>query len=92
MKEFLEYKDYLGSVHFNADDEILYGKIECIDDLISFEGKTVHEIKTAFIEAVEDYIELCKETEKPAEKSYKESFNVRISPAIRKQAKQQAVE
>lgn len=36
MKDFLEYKDYLGSVHFNADDEIFYGKIECIDDLISF--------------------------------------------------------
>ena len=54
MKDFLEYKDYLGSVHFNADDEIFYGKIECIDDLISFEGNTVNELKTAFIELIRD--------------------------------------
>ena len=27
MKDFLEYKDYLGSVHFNADDEIFYGNV-----------------------------------------------------------------
>ena len=91
MKDFLEYKDYLGSVHFNAYDEIFYGKIECIDDLISFESNTVNELKTAFIEAVEDYIELCKEAEKPAEKSYKGSFNIRISPAIHKKAKRQAI-
>ena len=91
MKEFLEYKDYLGSVHFNVDDEIFYGKIECIDDLISFEGNTVNNLKTAFIEAVEDYIELCKEAGKPAEKSYKGSFNIRISPAIHKKAKRQAI-
>lgn len=91
MKDFLEYKDYLGSVHFNADDEIFYGKIECIDDLISFEGNTVNELKAAFIEAVEDYIELCKEAGKPAEKSHKGSFNIRISPAIHKKAKRQAI-
>ena len=87
MKDVLQYKDYLGSVHFNADDEIFYGKIECIDDLISFEGATVDELKTAFIDAVEDYIDLCK----PNEKSYKGSFNIRISPAVHKQAKRLAV-
>ena len=91
MKNLLQYKDYLGSVHFNADDEIFYGKIECIDDLISFEGTTVDELKTAFIEAVEDYIDLCKIPGKPNEKSYKGSFNIRISPAVHKQAKRLAV-
>ena len=91
MKDVLQYKDYLGSVHFNADDEIFYGKIECIDDLISFEGATVDELKTAFIDAVEDYIDLCKAAGKPNEKSYKGSFNIRISPAVHKQAKRLAV-
>jgi predicted HicB family RNase H-like nuclease len=91
MKDVLAYKDYIGSVHFNADDEVFFGKIEGIDDLVSFEGKSVVELKTAFQEAVDDYIELCKENGKKTEKSYKGSFNVRIAPDLHKKAKRLAL-
>ncbi|QTQ16466.1 type II toxin-antitoxin system HicB family antitoxin [Treponema parvum] len=87
MKDILQYKGFIGSVHFNADDEIFFGKIEGIDDLVSFEGNTVSELKQAFEEAVNDYVILCKEHGKKIEKSYKGSFNVRISPDIHKKAK-----
>ena len=87
MKDILTYRDYIGSVHFNAEDEIFFGKIEGIEDLISFEGSSVNELKKAFKEAVEDYIILCKEAGKNMEKSYKGSFNVRIPPEIHKRAK-----
>lgn len=40
----LKHKDFIGSVHFNADDEIFYGKIEGINDFISLEGKSVKEL------------------------------------------------
>ena len=56
MKDILQYKDFIGSVHFNADDEIFFGKIEGVDDLVSFEGNTVSELKQAFEEAVDDYL------------------------------------
>jgi len=87
MKDIVQYKDFIGSVHFNADDEIFFGKIEGVDDLISFEGNTVSELKQAFEEAVDDYVVLCKEHGKKIEKSYKGSFNVRIPPEIHKKAK-----
>jgi predicted HicB family RNase H-like nuclease len=91
MKDFLLYKDYIGSVHFNADDELFYGKIEGIDDLVSFEGSNVAELKNAFEEAVEDYIKICKESGRNNEKSYKGSFNVRIPPDVHKKAKRLAL-
>lgn len=91
MKDFLMYKEYIASVHFNADDEIFFGKIEGIDDLVSFEGESVSELKKAFEEAVEDYVALCKSTGKPNEKSYKGSFSIRISPEIHKKAKRMAI-
>ena len=91
MKDILQYKDYVGSVHFNAEDEIFYGKIEGIDDLISFEGNTVIDLKKAFEEAVNDYFIICKESGKKIEKSYKGSFNIRIAPEIHKKAKLLAV-
>ena len=89
MKDFLEYKDYLGSVHFNADDEIFYGKIECIDDLISFEGNTVNNLKTAFSEAASktfdaitrlDAIDAAEGTKKNEQKNTKsERREIKIS-------------
>ena len=91
MKDFLIYKDFIGSVHFNADDEIFFGKIEGIEDLISFEGQSVSELKSAFEEAVDDFINICKQNGKDFEKSYKGSFNVRISPEIHKKAKRLAI-
>ena len=38
MKDVLTYKDFVGSVHYSTDDEIFFGKIEGIDDLVTFEG------------------------------------------------------
>ena len=85
------YKDYIGSVHYSADDEIFFGKIEGINDSISFEGSSVSELKAAFEEAVEDYIELCQLNGKEPEKTYKGSFNIRIRPELHKQAAQKAL-
>ena len=38
MKDVMQYKNFIGSVHFSASDEIFYGKIEGINDLVTFEG------------------------------------------------------
>ena len=60
MKDVLFFKEYIGSVNYSTEDEIFYGKIEGINDLISFEGGSVAELKAAFEDAVLDYTELCK--------------------------------
>lgn len=91
MKDVILHKNFIGSVHFNAEDEIFFGKIEGIEDLISFEGNSVSELKSSFEAAVEDYIQICKESGKKNDKSYKGSFNVRIAPDIHKKAKRLAL-
>ena len=91
MKDLLVYKDFMGSVHFSAEDEIFFGKIEGIEDLVSFEGKSVKEIKKTFEEAVDDYIEICKGNGKDLEKSYKGSFNIRMPPELHRRVKRLAL-
>ena len=86
MTDKLKYKDFIGSVHFSADDEVFFGKIEGVNDLVTFEGTTVAKLKKSFREAVEDYLELCKETGKEIFKSFKGSFNVRINPELHSKA------
>jgi predicted HicB family RNase H-like nuclease len=91
MKDLLIYKDYVASVHYSPEDEVFYGQIEGINDLISFEGKSVSELKAAFAEAIDDYLETCRINGRSPEKKYKGSFNVRISPKLHKLAAQQAL-
>ncbi len=85
-RDFLEYKEFTGSVHFSTEDEVFFGKIEGIPDLVSFEGSTVRELKKAFEEAVNQYIDICNEQNKPVMKTLKGSFNVRIDPGLHRKA------
>lgn len=64
MNDILQYKGYYASVNFSAEDEVFFGKILGIDDLVNFEGASVKELKKAFHEAVEDYLETCKKMDK----------------------------
>lgn len=86
MKNTLNYKGFFASVSFIEEDNILFGKIEGINDLIMFEGSSVTELKAMFREAVNEYIEDCKHYNKPLLKSFKGSFNVRVKPDIHQKA------
>jgi predicted HicB family RNase H-like nuclease len=86
MNEVLSYKEYIASIHFSSEDEVFYGKILGINDVVIFEGQTVKELKKSFKDAVEDYIATCIAERKEPEKTYKGSFNVRISPATHRKA------
>jgi len=78
LKNYLEYKNYIGTVNYANEDNIFYGKIEGINDLISFEGASVIDLKKGFEDAVTDYLESCKEIGKEPNKTYKGVFNVRV--------------
>jgi predicted HicB family RNase H-like nuclease len=90
MKDVIEYKEFIGSVRFSADDEVFHGKIEGIDDLVSYEGTTVVELKKNFCRAVDDYIVLCGVAGKKPVKSCKGTFNVRIPADLHQAAVRKA--
>ncbi len=91
MTDKLRYKEFIGSVHFSSEDEVFYGRIEGINDLVTFEGSTVNRLIKAFREAVEDYLNLCTETGKEVFKSFKGSFNVRLNPELHSKAFEHAI-
>ena len=86
MANYLTYKGYVGTVEYSTEDDVFCGKIFGINDLVNFEGESVSEIKKAFEEAVDDYIETCKAIGKSPEKIFKGSFNVRVPSTIHKNA------
>ncbi len=84
MVDFLKYKDYTATVHYSAGDEVFFGKVIGINDLITFEGTSVAELKAAFEEAITDYLETCADLGKSPDKTYKGVFNVRVPPTLHK--------
>ncbi len=82
MKNVLKYKKFLAHVQYSTEDDVFFGKIDGINDLVTFEGTNTVELKSAFHEAVDDYIILCQEHSKDIFKSYKGSFNIRVSPEL----------
>ncbi|SFG87391.1 type II toxin-antitoxin system HicB family antitoxin [Pontibacter chinhatensis] len=92
MSNTIKYKDYIGSVEYSAEDRVFFGKVEFINDLVTFEGTTVEELEAAFQEAVEDYLEMCREIGKQPEKAFKGTFNVRMQPELHKQAARVSIE
>ena len=80
MSYLLEYKDYLGTVEYSSSDKVLYGKVIGINGLVSYEGDSIESLQADFEEAVDDYLEMCAEQGVEPQKTYKGTFNVRISP------------
>ncbi|MCJ8271194.1 MAG: type II toxin-antitoxin system HicB family antitoxin [Psychrosphaera sp.] len=76
--QMLKYKGYIGSIEASVEDGVLFGKLEFIQPLINYEGETVSELKTAFEEAVDDYLNDCESQSIEPAKPCKGSFNVRI--------------
>lgn len=83
---FIEYKGYQGSVHYNDEDQVFFGKVMFISALVSYEGTDVKSLKNGFQEAVDDYLTLCAEQGKTPEKPLKGSFNVRMKPELHRRA------
>jgi predicted HicB family RNase H-like nuclease len=86
MKDVLKYKGFIGSVHYAAEDRVFYGKVEGVNDLISFEGSSVDELEKGFQYMVDKHIEDCDKKDIPLEKSYKGNLNIRLSPDLHKKA------
>lgn len=86
MKQYLEHKGYWGSVEFSLEDDCLFGRVEYINDLVSYEGSTVSELKSSFEDAVEDYLATCAAQSKDPDRPFSGTFNIRIGPDLHKKA------
>jgi len=50
------HRGYDGSIEFSAEDDVYHGKIMHIKDLVTYEAKTLRELKISFEDAVDDYL------------------------------------
>jgi predicted HicB family RNase H-like nuclease len=79
----LKYKGYSGTVEYSEEDNCLYGKtIGMNRNSVTYEGKTVEELKTDFESGIDLYLESCKERGIKPQRPYSGSLNIRIPSEV----------
>jgi len=81
-KKELNYEGFLGSIEPDLEAGILYGKILFVQDLVTYEADSLPQLKKEFEDAVDDYLETCKEIGKEPNKPFSGTLNVRIGPEL----------
>lgn len=84
--KYLNYKGYTGSIEYSEEDAVLYGKVQGIQSLISYEGATGKALDKDFQEAINVYLADHEAAGTEPEKPFKGSFNVRISSQLHQRA------
>lgn len=78
----MHYKNYSAQIGFDDEDEIFIGKIAGISDTITFHATSVDELRAAFHDAVDDYVEVCARIGKNPQKSYSGKLMLRVDPKV----------
>lgn len=56
----MTYQGYAARIEYSNEDQCLVGHIAGINDIVGFHGESVAELRAAFEEAVDDYVETCE--------------------------------
>ena len=82
----MEYEGYVAVFEFDPTIDAFHGEVANTVDTITFEGRSVDEIRTAFHESVDDYLELCEREGRRPDHPYSGTFSLRLGPKLHRAA------
>ncbi len=56
----MTYRGYAARIDYSDEDGCFVGHIAGINDVVGFHGESVEELRDAFVESVDDYLETCE--------------------------------
>ena len=72
------YKGYAARIEYSEEDGCFVGHVAGIQDVVGFHGEAVDDLRTAFEEAVDDYLETCAKAGKRPQKAYSGNLMLRM--------------
>lgn len=82
MNNAMTYKGYFARIEFDAQGQILVGRLAGISDIVTFHGESVTELEAAFHEAVDDYVASCEKLGHPPNKPASGKLMLRVPPEV----------
>ncbi|HMC58268.1 MAG TPA: type II toxin-antitoxin system HicB family antitoxin [Candidatus Solibacter sp.] len=81
----MTYKGYQSKVELDEEAGVFHGEAIDTRDAITFQGSSVKELKKAFEDSVDDYLDFCASRGEDAEKPFSGKFLVRVPPEVHRQ-------
>ena len=78
----MTHQGYAARIEYSDEDACFVGHIAGIRDIVGFHGESVDELRAAFQEAVEDYLETCQKAGRPPQKPYSGKLMLRVAPEV----------
>lgn len=78
----MTYRGYAARIEYSDEDQCFVGHIAGIDDVVGFHGESVTELRSAFEEAVDDYLETCAKLGRAPQKPYSGRLMLRVPPEV----------
>lgn len=78
----MTYKGYTSRIDFDDRDDLLVGRLLGIQDVVSFHADSVAQLRDAFHEAVDDYLQTCEKIGKPPPKPASGKLMLRVPPEV----------
>ena len=82
----IEYKGYTGVFEFDPSIDAFQGRIVGLQDVVTFQGRSLDGLRREMAESVEDYLDFCAEVGKEPERPYRGEFLVRTTPELHRAA------
>jgi predicted HicB family RNase H-like nuclease len=81
----MEHNGFWADVQFDDAAGLFHGEVINMRDVVTFQGRTVAELRKAFRESLEDYVEFCAQRGEEPEKPFSGKFVVRLSPELHRE-------
>ncbi len=82
----LKYEGYTGHVEFDDEADLFHGEVLDLKDVVTFQGKTPSEIRHAFRDSIDDYLEFCKERGEDPDRPFSGRLILRLPKDLHRNA------
>ena len=78
----MTHDGYIATIELDDGAGLFHGEIINTRDVLTFQGRTLDELRAAFADTIADYVVWCAARGKPPERPYSGHFTVRLPPEL----------
>ena len=78
----MTHDGYMATVELDEEAALFHGEVINTRDVLTFQGRTLDELRSAFADTIADYLDWCRQRGKEPERPYSGNFTLRLSPEL----------
>jgi len=82
MATTMQHQDYVARVEYDEEADLFHGEVANLRDVVTFQGRSVTELKRAFRDSIEDYLAFCASRGREPARPMSGKFVVRVEPDV----------